>query len=130
VASRFDELGTEPAFVEELKDYRLAFTPLVDSHHFHNHAHFPASGAESTRPRMLRIQKELSSLTTSLPLGIHSSIFVAVDETESDYLRFMILPSPGKASFPQQFSPSSEVSLIVCWDFQTHHTDLHRFCSI
>eukprot|EP00899_Mesostigma_viride_P012259 jgi/Mesvir1/21033/Mv08081-RA.1 len=51
-------------------------------------------GGEHTRKRTLHISKELSSLSTSLPLEVESSIFVRADEQRQDVLRALILPAP------------------------------------
>eukprot|EP00899_Mesostigma_viride_P009709 jgi/Mesvir1/1873/Mv22908-RA.1 len=49
-------------------------------------------GGQHTRNRQLHITKEISSLSTSLPLAYESSVHVRMDDDRMDVLRALILP--------------------------------------
>eukprot|EP00300_Choanocystis_sp_HF-7_P015730 c19152_g1_i1.p1 GENE.c19152_g1_i1~~c19152_g1_i1.p1 ORF type:complete len:551 (+),score=120.48 c19152_g1_i1:1094-2746(+) len=92
IEHRTTEYGSDEAFIQELTPHAMSFAALLPAHYFNSiAANEHASGGHA---RSLRINKELSSLATSLPITRSSSVFVAVDENNTDVLRAAIIPSP------------------------------------
>ena len=77
-----------------MSDYRLGQWPMVTlmDHAFKNDAASQASSS-SAKKSILRIGQELSSMSTSLPVNLASSIFVVTDENRQDIIRRDSLPA-------------------------------------
>jgi len=83
----------ETAYCEHMKRYQMdTWSQLASNHLFRS-----SSAAEGVRPRprMVRVGKELASLTVDLPLNYSSSVFVRVDEENLTLWRALITGPEG-----------------------------------
>eukprot|EP00903_Cladosiphon_okamuranus_P008073 g7787.t1 len=86
------EVSLESRYLSELGDSRFELVPLLGhgkSHHFSSQAS-KQRGRTGGRARAQRVNKEVSTLATSLPVQPDSSIFLRVDEDRFDVMRAMI----------------------------------------
>lgn len=85
------EEGVSPASSEYIHKVReMSFTEAdldVDKHLLHEAI---ATDSQSSRKKIIRISKELSSMSTSLPLSKESIVIVKVSRARMDVLSFMI----------------------------------------
>jgi len=94
----------ETEYLQTLRPKRFDSVPLLEycklgltSHSLYSPVHYTTSSsfasnfAPTQRSTMVRIAKEMSSLTTSLPVEIGSGIFVRCDESRYDVLKALIV---------------------------------------
>jgi len=92
----------EAAYIAALKDIQFRSVALIDlinakmkvpklEHVFLDEARMFQTATGSNRSRMTRIGREMSTMTTSLPLSLGSGIFVRADSERPDVLCAMII---------------------------------------
>lgn len=94
----------ETEYLQTLRPKRIDFVPMLEwcsnrttSHCLYNSfthsSSYSSSASIAPTPRstMVRIAKEMSSLTSSLPVEMGSAIFVRCDETRYDVLKALII---------------------------------------
>lgn len=79
------------SYIGEIKSLQFRMAKMEHEHHAHYTMILASSAMMGTPDRMRRITREMSSLSSSLPLEFGSSIFVRVDESRCDVLKALII---------------------------------------
>eukprot|EP01116_Phalansterium_solitarium_P010607 TRINITY_DN2558_c0_g1_i9.p1 TRINITY_DN2558_c0_g1~~TRINITY_DN2558_c0_g1_i9.p1 ORF type:complete len:504 (+),score=0.67 TRINITY_DN2558_c0_g1_i9:291-1802(+) len=96
--AKFDEAELERRYVEALRDLQFDSFPMASEEtgaYEHHYASNIAAPGAVTGSKMARLQKEMQTLSTSLPLAVGSSVFLRVDDERMDVGRAVITGPAG-----------------------------------